>query len=139
MTKAKQKSKTGPTLFDFVSDLGYKKKYIYNEGIKDYYKQFIINRAFGQYPDTVLLANECNKMQGLTNEMHYDFLFHTIDKRKRYGKWSKKDNTDAELIEYIKRKYTVSEEVAAFYFKCFDRNQLEYEYNEFNRKGGKEK
>src|SRR5699024_2062469 len=110
----------GPTLFDFVDDLGHSKKYIYNDGVEGHYKQFIINRAFGQYPDTVLIANEGNKMQGLTNEMHYDFLFNTIEKRKRYGKWARRNNESQDLIDYIKHKYTVSEEVAEFYFKCFD-------------------
>lgn len=110
---SKQKKKT--TLFDFVNDLSSTKSYIYNEDTNGVYNQFMINRAFSQHLDTILLASEMNRRSGLTNEMHHDFMFHSITAKKRYGKWAKKVEDNPELVNYVKDHYNVGPERAIEY------------------------
>jgi hypothetical protein len=83
------------SIFDYVNSIN-NKEYIFNEETynKKAYSQFVINMAFSYYPDTVFLVNEINKYSNVTDRQHYDFLYHTVRKYKRYSKWNKKSNED---------------------------------------------
>lgn len=84
-------------LFDYVNSIN-NKEYIFNEETynKKNYSQFVINMAFSYFPDTILFVNECNMLPNMTDKQHYDFLYYTIRKGKRFSKWNKKSN-DEEL------------------------------------------
>ena len=110
-------------LFDFVKALGETKEQLLTEETKSQYNQFMINRAFMQHIDTVLLANEMNK-SSVSNEMHHDFLYYSIDKKRRYGKWAKATDEDLELIEFLQTKYCINKDVAEEYLKLSDKNEL---------------
>jgi len=68
--------------------------------VENDYQPFVVNKCFSYYQDTVQFANEMNMFPFLDKKMQYDFLFHTIRKRKRYGvKWVKPEvNEDVALI-----------------------------------------
>ena len=91
--------KLGP--FEFVNSINNKNE-IEMEAVRRDYTPFIVNRAFSNTPDTVLLANEINSYSGLDSGLQYAFLYHSIDKRKRYGAWQKaeKDEDAAAIMEY---------------------------------------
>lgn len=55
---------------------------------------FIVNRLFGGFPDTLFYAQELNVRGGIPKDLQYHFLFNLVPKRKRYGKWTKKDEAD---------------------------------------------
>lgn len=78
-------------LFDFVGDLSYDKKRLIDSDEENLaaIDQFMINRAFSQHQDTILYANEMNRAAGIDNRMFYDYYFHSIRPRKRFG-WAKK-------------------------------------------------
>jgi hypothetical protein len=78
-------------LFDYVNSIN-NKEYIFDEATynKKNYSQYVINTAFSYFPDTVLYANEINKYPKATDKQHYDFLYHSTTKHKRYSKWNKK-------------------------------------------------
>ncbi len=113
------------TLFDFISDISTNKVYLYNEDTKTVYSPFMVNRGLAQHIDTILLADEVNKMPNLSKQMQHDFLFHSVDAKKRYGKWAKAVDED-KLIVVLQSKYNVNKEVAIEYMKLLDVDQIEY-------------
>jgi len=131
-----------PSVFDFISDIGEHKKYLYNEHIKKNYSQYMINRGFAQHQDTILLANEMNKrasVSGLSDTMHHDFLFYSISKRKRYGKWAKAENVDNDIIQYLQEKYCINYVTALTYYDLYDKADLKKQIEEANKQGGLKK
>lgn len=127
-----------PSLFDYLKDITYDKAYLFDpEDSNKGYVPFMVNRGLAQHLDTILLANETNKMGGLSKQFHHDYLFYSVDKKKRYGKWAKADTTDSDLLEFVKEKYSVNQAVALDYLKLFDRKELKKLKSESERKGGK--
>lgn len=94
-------------LFDYVNSIN-DKNFIFDETKYNpkNYSQFVINMAFSYYPDTILFANECNMMPNMTDKQHYEFLYHTIRKGKRYSKWNKKSKDDD--IKAVAEFYNIS-------------------------------
>ncbi len=62
------------------------------------YSPFLTNRALSYHNDTVFFANEMNTRHHLDNLLQYDFLLNIVRPKKRYAKWSKKDNDGDVLI-----------------------------------------
>ena len=58
------------------------------DSIKDYVP-FVINKGMSQSIDTVIFANEMNKVPWLDPELQYKFLLNSVSKKKRYTKWTK--------------------------------------------------
>lgn len=90
-----------------------------------------------QHIDTVLLANEMNKNSGISNEMHHDFLFFSIDAKPRYGKWAKKKEEQLDVVDHIKTKYSVGHERALEYINLMTEEQIKNIEQSLKRKGGK--
>jgi hypothetical protein len=76
----------------------------------------------GRYPDCVLLVNELNKSWNVSSEMHHDFLFYSIPKKKRFAKGIKVEKIEA--IDYICRFYQCSKVVAQEYCKLMKDEDL---------------
>lgn len=89
-------------IFDIVNTLSYGK----DEELKEHpdfertYAPFMVNRAFSNYPDTVLWANEANRFPyEMPKSVQFDFYFHALNRKKRFSKWAKKSkDSDIELI-----------------------------------------
>ena len=79
------------TPFSYVKSINSKDTY-YSD-ISEYVP-FVVNRGFSYTWDTVLFANAMNMAAHIGKEMQYDFYFHGLDKKKRFGKWIKKENFD---------------------------------------------
>lgn len=134
----KQEKKIG--LFDFVGSISETKQYIFDEDTKSVYNAFMINKAMMQHLDTILLANETNKLQGLTDEMHHDFLFYAVDPKKRYGKWAKKQDKDhQDVIQYLQDHYQINNERALEYLKLLPDEEIDNIETKLKNKGGKAK
>lgn len=97
--------------FDAVNSISHTKKYLLeDEATEREYVPFIVNRAFSNFNDTLLLANEINKYPHLDKKLQYDFLFNSVTKRKRYSKWNKKKTDDK--VDLIAQYYKYSIEKA---------------------------
>lgn len=109
--------------FEYVNSITYNKKDVM---LDDYdenkYPAFLINRALSLYPDTIFHANEMNRFSNLDNRLQYDYLLHSIRKKKRYSKWPKKlDNNDINLVsEY----YQVNNNLASKFLEILSKEQL---------------
>jgi len=73
--------------FDYVKSINEKKVVSEMAG----YNPFLSNHSFSNNLDCVLLANEMNTFPNLPPVCQYDFLYGTIRKGKRWGKWFKKE------------------------------------------------
>lgn len=85
----------------FIDSINLKQP-IDRETVRRDYLPFIINKNFSNTVDTVFLANEINRYSSLDSGLQYDFLYHSVDKKKRYGAWQKaeKDDDASIVMEY---------------------------------------
>jgi len=86
------------TPFDFLNSINDTKIDLFKDpqAIKDY-KAFMVNRGLSYFADTIMYANEMNRYYDLDNEMQFDFLLHSVPKKRRFSKWVKKDVTPDRL------------------------------------------
>jgi hypothetical protein len=82
--------------FDFVKSINETKEDIMIDDITEkIYAPFVINRTLSYHLDTVLQANEMNRLHHLGKKSQYVFLLNTVRKRKRWGgKWHKQTVSD---------------------------------------------
>lgn len=125
-----------PSLFDYLNDITQKKEYIFDPNDNKNYSMFMINRGLGQHLDTILLADELNKRCGVSKQMHYDFLFYSVDAKKRFSKWAKQDTTDLDLVAYLQEKYCINKQHALDYMNMLDKTEVKELKLESERKGG---
>lgn len=59
------------------------------------YSQWRTNIILSNFKETILYANEMNCHYGVTNQMHYDYLFNSIRKSRRYSKPETKEEKKA--------------------------------------------
>lgn len=59
------------------------------------YVPFIVARSLSYFPDTIFLANMVNHRGSTDKKAHYDYLFHSVRKRKRFSKWQKREENPA--------------------------------------------
>ena len=103
--KVKQKG-----LFDWVKNISESKQ---RWTVDKSYVPYVINRAFMQYQDCIFIVNEANKLGISDPQAHYDFLFYSIPKRKRFAKWAKEEKHDFEqIIFYIMEKFCYNRKTA---------------------------
>lgn len=89
------------------------------------YVPFIVNRGLSFSPDTVLYANEMNCMPMTDRRMQYDYLYHSIRKRKRYDKWVKAEEVDDAALQAIISMYGVSRKRAIEYIRLLPKERLD--------------
>lgn len=116
--------------FDFVGNIAKKE---YPEDLNGFIP-FITNLAFSQRKDLVIIANEMNKYNHLSDQQQFDFYFHALPKKNLFAKWSKAEKID---LEAIKKYFDVSLSVAKEYQKTLKPEQIRQIQDWFdNREGG---
>ena len=88
------------------------------------YPAYIVNRCLSGHIDAILFANEMNKNTHLSKDMQYQFLLHSIRKKKRFSPWLRQEKI-ADL-ELVKKYYKYSNEKAQQALKILIPEQLEY-------------
>ena len=84
-------------LTDYLNAINYSKKNLMNtddEMVERKYPAYVVNRCMSYFPDTILHANEMNRLCHLDNEMQFTYYLHSLRKRKRFSKWLKKEESD---------------------------------------------
>jgi hypothetical protein len=82
------------------------------DAVKDYNKvKFIVNRALGYFPDTVMQANTMNQHHDCPADWQFSFFLNTISKKRRFSKWAKAD-AESSSLELVKEYYGYSSEKA---------------------------
>lgn len=113
-TKEEKQVEREPGLFDMVNDISnggmVVRRWLKEHGkLPSTYNGFIIAKAFSNYFDTVLWANEWNIRSEMPDVAQYYLFSGAIKPRKRFGKWYKpvKDEVVAHLAELF--GFTVKE------------------------------
>ena len=97
--------------FDYLNSINDTKvNLMVDEASEKAYPPFMINRGLSYFPDTVLLANEMNRLHHASKPMQYAFLINTVRKKKRFSKWLKPQEHEDLLI--VKEYYGYSNEKA---------------------------
>ena len=83
--------------FDFTSSVSHTKKDLMrgtdnDKLVEKSYSPFLTNRALSYHSDTIGFANEMNTRHHTDNLLQYDFLLNIVRPKKRFAKWSKKEN-----------------------------------------------
>ena len=97
-------SKLNP--FEYVTAI-YEKKTI-NEMAG--FVPYLANHSLSNNLDTVLICDEMNTHPNLPPIAQYDFLFHTVRKGKRWGKWHKP--TEHPHLELVMEYYQCNKQKA---------------------------
>ena len=87
------------------------------------YVPFVINRSLSYFPDTVLQANEMNTQHHLGKREQFDYLRHSIRKRRRFSKWLKR--AEDERVESVKLYYGYSTKKALEAMKVLSEEQVD--------------
>jgi hypothetical protein len=74
------------------------------------YNGFLVNRNLSYFHDTVLIANEMNRMAHVGGRLQFDFLLNTVRKKKRFSKWAKASKPES--LEIVKEYYGYSNDKA---------------------------
>jgi hypothetical protein len=86
------------------------------------YAPFVVNRCMSYFPDTLLHANEMNRLNFLDKKVQYDYYLRSIRSRKRFSKWFKKE--DSEDIDRVKQYYGYSDKRAREAIRILTPEQL---------------
>ena len=98
--------------FDYLNSVNYEKQNLMVDDVSEsQYNAFMVNRGLSYFPDSILYANQMNGFNHLDNKLQYEFYLHGLTKRKRFSKWSKKDNI-TDKIRAVMDYYKYSHERA---------------------------
>lgn len=112
------------SLFDWLNDLNYEKKRLFSEETEQDFSAFMINRGMSQNVDTVMFANEMNKNCRGTKQMVYDFYYYIVTKKKRFGKWSKRDSVNDDNVKLVMEHYQVNRVRALEYLRLLSSEEV---------------
>ena len=91
--------------FDIASHINEKKGVLDVEEIG--YNAYVINKVLSNTIDSVLFANEMNRYWNVSPQQQFDFYYHGLPRKKRYGKWHKNQD-DLESLNLIQEYYGYS-------------------------------
>lgn len=129
--KVKEK-KVSP--FDLAHDLTSKERYDSNASEMKSYTKFLINRTLSYHPDLIAYANEMNIHIDISDRLHYDFLHHSIDKKRRSKKfWAK--TKKYEHLELVKEYFNYSNQKALSALSVLSDKDIETITNLMNKGG----
>lgn len=78
------------------------------------YNKWRTNSSISNFLENIMFANEMNLNMHITDQMHYDYLFYSVKKKKRFG--SKKTSRDKE-IEKLQKVEESNLAVISEYYK----------------------
>ena len=129
--KVKEK-KVSP--FDLAHDLTSKERYDSDASEMKSYTKFLINRTLSYHPDLIAYANEMNIHIDVSDRLHYDFLHHSIDKKRRSKKfWAK--TKKYEHLELVKEYFNYSNQKALSALSVLSDKDIETITNLMNKGG----
>lgn len=123
--------------FDFLNEINSGKKDLIREdpqNEKDYVP-FMVNRGLSYFADTVMYANEMNRVSGVPKLWQNDFFLNSISRKKRFSKWHKKE-ADSQSLQLVMEYYKYSNKRAQEIMDILSPDQLKM-IEEKLYKGGK--
>lgn len=110
-------------LSEILNSINYSKKNILTDSQQEKeYVPYVINRCLSYFPDTLLHANEMNRLNFLDKRVQYDYYLRSIRSRKRFSKWLKKEEVDD--LEIVKKFFNYSEKRAREALKILSKDDI---------------
>ena len=112
---------------EILPSINHKDSHLYDENMDDEaksYNPFIINKALSFGTDSILYANEMNRLHYLPKKLQYDFYFYGLERRKRYNKWIKQKNINN--LDIVKEYYQCSDQKAKQYLDILSKDDIKY-------------
>ena len=124
-------------LTDYLTAINWSKKKLMDTDDKDWekkYPSYIINKGLSYFSDTVMYANEMNRLYSLSKHSQFSFLLNTIRPKKRFSKWLKASRLAN--LELVKQYYGYSNDKAKQALELLTKKEIEF-IKEKLFKGGK--
>lgn len=123
--------------FEYTNSINSTKKDIMIDDLAEKaYSSYMVNKSLSYFNDTVLMANEMNRLYHLDNKLQYAFLINIVRKRKRFSKWNKPELIND--VEVVKEYYGYSNDKARQILPLLTLDQIKI-LREKVSKGGKRK
>ena len=126
-------------LTDYLTAINWSKKKLMDTGDETWekkYPSYIINKGLSYFSDTVMMANEMNRLHHASKHMQFSFLINTIRSQKRYSKWLKASKIKD--LDVVKQYFGYSNNRAREALSLLNKKQIDY-IKEKLHKGGKRK
>jgi hypothetical protein len=114
------------SLTKYLTAINYSKEKLLDTDDRDWekkYPPFIINKGLSYFSDTVMYANEMNRLHHASKHMQFSFFLNSIKSRKRFSKWLKAH--DDEKIDIICEYFGYSRSVAKSVSDLFDKQTID--------------
>jgi hypothetical protein len=91
-------------VFDFINDINFGKQYLLAEDTHSEFDPYTVNRAMTIFPDTFAGGDFLNSNYHLDKKMQHDYLFYSVQKRKRWkqGGWLKRTDAEKKELKILK-------------------------------------
>ena len=126
-------------LTDYLTAINWSKKKLMDTDDQTWekkYPSYIINKGLSYFSDTVMMANEMNRLHHASKHMQFSFLINTIRSQKRYSKWLKASKIKD--LDVVKQYFGYSNNRAREALSVLTKGQIDY-IKEKLYKGGKRK
>jgi Bacteriophage clamp loader A subunit len=121
--------------FEIVGQLSTSTKNNWEEIGDKGYNAFMTNRAFSYHYDTIMLANEMNKLHRLPSQLQYDFYRIAIKpKKKRFASWAKAEKDS--VIDLVMSSYYCNRQRAIEMISLMSDKDIKF-IKEVTDKGGR--
>ena len=123
-------------LGEFLTSINYSKENLFLEDVEyaeKSYPAFVVNRCLSYFPDTIIHANEMNRLNGLDSKMQYDYYRTSLRARKRFSRWLKEEKQ--EDLDVVKRYYNYSNQKAKDALRILTKEDL-IKIKDFMYEGG---
>jgi len=124
-------------LTKYLTAINYSKEKLLDTDDREWekkYPPFIINKGLSYFSDTIMYANEMNKLHHATKHMQFSFFLNSIKSRKRFSKWLKASKIKD--LDVIKQHFGYSNKKAQEVLSILTKKQIDY-IKERLYKGGK--
>jgi hypothetical protein len=120
--------------FDLAHDLTTRERYDSDVSEMKSYTKFLLNRTLSYHPDLIAYANEMNIHIDVSDKLHYDYMHHSIDKKRRSKKyWAK--SKKYEHLEMVKEYFNYSNQKALSALSVLSDSDIETIKNLMNKGG----
>lgn len=123
------------SFFDIINNINSSHELLTREQVESCGNLFMTNKGMCNNADTIFFADEANEFKHADLYSQYLFYFYSVNKKKRYGKWEKKDSK-VEHLDLIKSVYDVNDNKALDILDILSDNQIKT-LVELSAKGGK--
>ena len=115
------------SLTKYLTAINYSKEKLLDTDDRDWekkYPPFIINKGLSYFSDTVMYANEMNRLHHASKHMQFSFFLNSIKSRKRFSKWLK--SSKIKDLDVVKQHFGYSNKKAQEALSLMTKKQIDY-------------